>query len=152
MTAHKRATAPSGIVVDASVLAKIVIHEAESDAVTSALAHAARAGVPLLVLPLTRFEVGDVLVKLARRAERGAAGIDIDGLVEHSLALVETRDAAPGVADLARVHGLSYYDASYLALATAGRGRKLWTCDARLGKAAESGGRRVTTEEISGLA
>lgn len=149
MTARKRAAAASEIVVDASVLAKVVVHEIESDAVTSALAHAAQASVPLLVLPLTRYEIGSVLVKLARRSGSGATDMDIDGLVEHSLALVETRDATLGVAKLATAHGLSYYDASYLALATAVKGRKLWTFDSRLGKAAESEGRRVVTDEIA---
>lgn len=149
MTARKRAPTTSEIVVDASVLAKIVVHEEESDDVTSALAQAAEAGLPLLVLPLTRFEVGNVLVKLARRSGSGVAGADIDGLVEHSLALVETREPPPGAGKLATAHGLSYYDASYLALAVRERGRRLWTFDAKLGRAAEAEGRRITTAEVA---
>lgn len=148
MTKRKQAAALREIVVDASVLTKTVVHESESDDVTAALAQAARSSVPLLVLPLTRYEVGNVLVKLARRAS-GGTQIDVEGLVEHSLTLVETRTAAPGAAKLATAHGLSYYDASYLALAVAGKGRMLWTFDARLGKAADAEGRRVSTDDIT---
>ena len=146
MTARKLART-AAIVVDASVLLKTVIHEPESDDVTSALSHAARANVSLLVVPLARYEVGNVLVKAARRAQAKVGGDEIEALVAHALTLVDERFARKA-AQTAIEHSLSYYDASYLALALGAKDTKLWTFDAKLGKAAEAENLRITTQEI----
>lgn len=120
------------VVVDASVLVKLVQVETGSDTV---LATFQRAGPDTrFVAPaLARYEVGHALLMRSRAA--GEPAIEAERDLAMALALVElVDDPAPGVA-LAMKHGLTYYDASYLALAAA-RDARVWTYDAKLAKAA----------------
>ena len=128
------------VVVDASVLLKWVLPGADEGEVPQANAIAAAAltdRLSLAVPDLWYYEVGNIL---ARRVPERA-----DALLRHLDTLLapwsrplaaETQTLAFG---LVRRHGVTFYDASYHALAIAGKAT-LVTADARyVNKAGESG-------------
>lgn len=121
-------------VVDASVLAAILFGEPEG-----AQAAAAIEGADLIAPHLLRFEIANIAVKKARRAPQ---------LVAHLSQVFELLDrtkidyapvGAHAAAELALLHGLSAYDASYLWLSR-DRGAELVTFDQRLHAAARAPG------------
>jgi predicted nucleic acid-binding protein len=132
------------IVLDASIVMAWCFEDEASDyadAVLDALGARAEASVPA-IWPL---EVGNVLVTAERRGRITAADagrfVDLLGrmpirVVSDTPDRVLTRDVA-----LAREHGLSVYDASYLQLAMR-EGAALATGDARLTAAAQRAGVR----------
>lgn len=134
------------IVVDASVLVKVVLDEPERPAVVAGLRRATENGAPLLVLPHTRYEVGNALLRMARLARRPAADVD-RGLLDAML-LVDVAEDPPDVASVAFRHGLTYYDAAYLALAAAVPGARLWTYDDALTTAARKAERWVSASDV----
>lgn len=138
----------SGIVLDANVLAKTVLTEPESPEVDATLARLAKDGFVLWVLPLTRYELGNVLLQQAKRARVTKPDV-IDSALTRSFELTTLAETPPGVAAAALRHGLTFYDGAYLALALR-NGAPLWTFDDRLGAAAASEGHRVTLDQLRG--
>lgn len=131
----------STVVVDASTLLKWVLPARDETDVpqANAIATAALAGRLTLRVPdLWYYEAGNIL---ARQVPEQA-----DALLRHLDDLLRPWTSRLTVAmqtlalDLARRHGVTFYDASYHALALASNG-VLVTADARyLGKAGSSGG------------
>lgn len=122
----------SAIVVDSSVLVKIVQVESGSDAVLATF-QAAGPDTRFIAPALARYEVGHALLLRSKAADEPAIEAEHD--LTMAMALVEVVDDPAPVVSLAMKHGLSYYDASYLALAKASDAR-VWTYDAKLTKAA----------------
>ena len=119
------------VVVDASTLLKWVLPEAveECSMQAKAIAVAALAGRTRLLLPsLWYYEVGNILAR--RIPEHAAAAMN------HLLSLLVPWTQAPTpeiltiALELVRRHGVTFYDASYHALAIASDG-VLVTADAR---------------------
>jgi predicted nucleic acid-binding protein len=120
---------PDELVLDASVAAKLFITEAGSNAAKALAATDARFVAPDLVL----VELANVAVKRLRRGDIPQA------VAERIIALSRSifRELEPGANltkrafELASSHGVSTYDAMYVALAEQ-RGCDLITADARL--------------------
>jgi predicted nucleic acid-binding protein len=119
------------VVVDASVLLKWVLPESDEEytAQANAIAASALAGrLRLLVPSLWYYEVGNIL---ARRIPDHA-----DAAMDHLVSLLmpwtqaPTSDVQKLALDLTRCHGVTFYDASYHALALATDG-VLVTADVR---------------------
>lgn len=119
------------VVVDASTLLKWVLPEAEEEWVEQAnsLAHAALGGrIRLLVPSLWYYEAGNIL---ARRIPGQAAAA-----LAHLVSLLSpwtrqpTADTLNLALDIVQRHGVTFYDASYHALAIVSGG-VLVTADAR---------------------
>ncbi|HEX5929826.1 MAG TPA: type II toxin-antitoxin system VapC family toxin [Solirubrobacterales bacterium] len=119
----------SAWVVDASVAAKwFRPPETEPE---SALARDAIGQLAMRITSLTLYEIGNLLT---REAGRGAAqvGAALDLLVEMCGDPVPLLPGDYGVsAQLARAHGLTFYDASYVAIANR-IGRRVLSADGDL--------------------
>lgn len=140
---------PTAIITDASVLVKPVVAEPESEQVRSLLGRYAAASIPLLVLPLTRYEVGNALLQARRRARARVDPRTLRDDAQRALELATEVEDPRSTMEVAARDQLSYYDAAYLALTLeSGRGARLWTFDARLGAAAEA--ERVRFEPPAG--
>src|SRR5277367_10287 len=120
---------PAEVVVDASVAAKIYIAEAGSEAAEALFLSDTRTVAPDLVI----VELTNVAVKRVRRGD-----IPRDAEARMAASVLTMYDELPPCADLmdrafalAADHGLSTYDATYVALAEA-RGCDLVTADPRL--------------------
>lgn len=129
------------IVVDASVaLAWCFSDESSATADHAAVALRGSGAVAPPVWPL---EVGNALLAAERRRRLTEAGVATAcHLIAELQVEVEEADvelSLGAVVDLARSHGLSTYDASYLETAIR-RGLPLATLDARLAAAAQASG------------
>lgn len=123
------------LVLDASVLAKTVLPEEQSDEVRSTIRAAEARADRLLAPALARYELGNILLRRSRASGETAA--EIEESIRRAMELVTVVSQDPPVAPIASRHGLSYYDGAYLALAKAHGGR-LWTYDRDLGRAADA--------------
>lgn len=110
-------------VIDASVAVKLFLAEPESEVVR---AQVDALGPALCAPSLLRYEVGNVLARSGLK--------DFDQHLRNGLATIAQHEPQ-GVSR--HLKGLSYYDASYLALAIE-RKAGLWTYDRRLQKAARA--------------
>lgn len=129
------------LVVDASVALAWCFSDETSP--TADQAAAALRGSGAVAPPVWPLEVGNALIAAERRQRLSEAGVVTAG---HLLAelQVEVEEADVGrtlgpVVDLARSHGLSTYDASYLEAAIR-RGLPLATLDTSLAAAARASG------------
>ncbi|MFI4975724.1 MAG: type II toxin-antitoxin system VapC family toxin [Caulobacterales bacterium] len=128
---------PDEVVVDASVAAKVFITEVGSDAARSL----ASSGIRMLAPDLIFVELANVAVKRMRRGDISrdmAADLvaSAPGLLNE---VVPATDLTARAFALACDHGISTYDAMYVALAEV-RGCQLITADLRLiAKASEAG-------------
>ncbi len=120
---------PGGLVVDASVAAKVYFPEEGSE-----LARRILSSATILLAPdLLFIEIVSVAAKRVRRglspvsdALNAVAGVR--NLIDRAVPLAELIDRA---FELAREHGFSAYDAAYLGLAEAS-GARLFTADMRM--------------------
>ncbi|MHB8586223.1 MAG: type II toxin-antitoxin system VapC family toxin [Thermoplasmatota archaeon] len=136
----------SCIVLDASVLAKTVLVEPESESVIDAMSRAATAGVQLRTPSLARYEVGNAILQVSRRSMES---MDVEAGIAHALALVEESYPRGSVSAWARKYDLTFYDAAYLAMAKeSSDGARLCTFDKKLGAAAQAEGIRISASEI----
>lgn len=125
------------VVLDASVAAKLFIDEDDADRARALLDHPTLFRAPDLIFA----ELANVAVKRVRRGEipdelaeemmRQAPGVIAEAASNATL--------MQGAYRLARDHGLSAYDAAYLALAQA-LGTVVVTADLRLAERAEKSG------------
>jgi predicted nucleic acid-binding protein len=129
----------SALVVDASALGSYLLPDENSEllpGLTNALSDQV-----LIVPPHWHFEVANLALMAARRGR--LAEVKLPGLAESVRGLqIETdplagSDAWDTVMDLALAHGLTIYDAAYLALAKR-RGLPLATLDGALGAGARA--------------
>lgn len=143
---------PGTVVVDSSVAMAIVRSEENSARVREAIAAWQREGASLLVPSLFWLEVANTLTR--RRPYRGAEVLEaVFELEQVGLQTVELdRPTYLLVLDLVERHGLTAYDAAYLAIAQAADAR-LATADRALAAAAgprailfEGGGERRLRE------
>lgn len=112
-------------VVDASAVLKLVLEEDGTEAAERFFMEVEKAGTPLLSVPLLAFEVGNVLIRNLRQHADELASLHEQLLARIQLKPVEA-------AKIFAVRGtLSYYDASYLALAQQ-EGATLVTADGDL--------------------
>ncbi len=138
---------PDDLVVDASVVAKLFFIEDQSD-----LAEAALRGAGRLIAPELLFlEMASVAAKQVRRgvtsAARAAEAVaSVGELLDEAAPL---SSLAPRAFDLARAHGFSAYDATYLALAEA-RGLRVITADGKLVRKAVDVGLSHLVRPLSG--
>jgi predicted nucleic acid-binding protein len=123
---------PPIVVVDTSVVLKWFHEEGEDDvAAARALLDAFAAGeVDLLVLDLTVYELGNVLVRSLKLAPE-AVGTVLDALHEIVSPVALTASERGRAAELAAEHGLTFYDAAFAAVAQV-RGGSLVTSDRAL--------------------
>ena len=130
------AAAPLPVVPDASVIVDVLLLAPRAAAAWQGWLEAERM---LLAPPIVWFEVANALVR-RRRMPSDAAMARLDLLFKAGL---DTADRGYGglatAVDLADRHGLSAYDASYLALAL-DIGAELATLDRDLARAAEAEG------------
>lgn len=117
------------LVVDASVAAKLYFLEEDSDEARLIL----KSGATLLSSDLLFIEMASVAAKRVRRglssvAEASLAVTSVRTLIDYVTPVGELADRA---FEIAQEHGLSAYDASYLALAEVS-GAKVVTADVKL--------------------
>lgn len=130
------------MVVDASVLVALYVEEDASRAAKDALAADARGDVDLHAPELLTVEVANALWSRVRRGDLDA--VDAMGAIRRVTASTDIElhplhPLAPQALALALAHGLTSYDASYVACAVEVGGVVL-TADRRLAKvAAEQG-------------
>ena len=122
------------VVLDASAALRLYLADGPLPVgLEEAVAHAASGELLLLVPDLFWIEVTHVLLRLHRKGVISAD--ELSGLLTDFRALpCQTQPHGPllvAVAQLAQAHGLSAYDATYLALAQA-HGARLLTADAQL--------------------
>ncbi len=131
-------------VLDASVVAKLVFPEHDSDRETDRVATLVAQGVPLHAPDLLFTEVASVAARKVRRRE--ATARDARDLLRVCETLgIRTwpgRDLAPAALEIAMTLGCSVYDATYLALAVH-LDADLATADKVLERAATRLGRRL---------
>ena len=133
-----------GLVVDASVLVKVVVPETDSDEADE-LVRLRRSQLLRVVVPeLILTECGNVLWKYCRRNLMTAeeASEAMSRLLAVPLTLVSHRDLVGPALDLATSHGRTVYDCTYLALADR-EGLPLLTADERLFNALDAEGFRM---------
>jgi predicted nucleic acid-binding protein len=135
------ATAGNRFVVDASAAVKQFRDEEHSAAVQDWLLDARRSNHDLLAPPLLRYELGNTLTKLVMLGVSDMGAGEREKLIE--VALLGFRFADPGDTSQ-HAPPLTYYDASYLALAKE-TGSVLVTYDERLAQAAREQGIAVMT-------
>lgn len=134
------AASPPAFIVDASVLVAAVKDEPSTASVQRRLARAS-AETHLLVPALARSEVLNALLRAERRDRRRLDETRLRRALEDALRLTTEVVDPPGVLALAMKHGLSAYDATYLALTLdSGPRARLWTLDAGLARAAAAEG------------
>jgi len=124
-------------VLDASAAIRLFVPDGPLPAqVEDAIDAAARGDDTLLAPELLPAEVAQVLLKKERAGllEPSEAAQVQQAIDELPVVLVSHRELLPGANRLARAHGLTIYDALYLALAK-GRHAHLLTADERLGAA-----------------
>ena len=130
------AVAPLPVIADASVIVDMLLAEPRAAAAWQAWLEAERM---LLAPPMVWFEVANALIR-RRKMPSDAAMARLDLLFQAGL---DTADRGYGglatAVDLADRHGLSAYDASYLALAIE-IDAELATLDRDLARAAEAEG------------
>jgi predicted nucleic acid-binding protein len=128
-----------GFIADSSVGVAWAVHSQASDA-TDELLDRVAAGIPLVVPALWPFEVANSLLALLRRKKILAADRDraLSALASLPLMIDDEgpRLALGKISELAKEHGLSVYDATYLELAVR-RKIALASRDQALCKAAE---------------
>jgi predicted nucleic acid-binding protein len=129
------------LVVDASVTIAWIAQDERNAYADSALA---ACGSDRAVVPgLWRWEIANTLIVLERRGRLQDAGQIYSSLLRTIPMNVEsdavTESRALSEIEHARRHGLSVYDAAYLALAKS-EGLPLATLDAKLARAAQSEG------------
>lgn len=121
-------------VLDASAAIRLYVPDGPlDDQVTTAVDAAARGDALVLAPELLPLEFAQVLLKKERAALLTPREVsEIQALFDAlPVTLVSHRELTAPAASLARVHGLSIYDALYLALARS-RGATLLTADDRL--------------------
>ena len=126
-----RATLPI-VVADASVALKWFHAEGEEavEPARAVLAAFADRRIDLVILDLTVYEIGNVLLRSAG-ASPEAAAIVLDALIEICEPTSLTTSERALAARLATDHGLTFYDSAYGAVAQ-GRGGHLVTMDREL--------------------
>jgi predicted nucleic acid-binding protein len=128
------------LVWDASVGIKLCINEALASE-AQGLLRSMRAGATVFVPDLFFAECANVLWKYMQRTgyPAQAAALDVRWLASLPLCSVPTRDLVSGALDLAARHGITTYDACYVALARR-ESAELVTADERLVRKLEGGG------------
>jgi predicted nucleic acid-binding protein len=122
------------ICLDASVAAKLLLPESDSDQARALLTDTLAAGEQVIVPILLFSEITNILVQQVRRGaltvERGQA--HLDGLFALPLTVISTPDLYTQAIAAAERFGIpSGYDAQYVGLAER-TGSALWTADERL--------------------
>lgn len=138
-------TLPGVLVVDASVGVKLVIEEEGSEEAEAIFARLGGADPIVLVAPDFFFiECANVFRTRVHRRLMTAEQAREAFAILHSLPLqsVASADLVPLALDLALIHGLSVYDATYAALAER-LGVPLVTADGRLARKLEEAGRKA---------
>ena len=125
------------VVCDASVLASIAFGDPHS-LEARALIRSKRLIAPGIV----RYEMAHIAVRKCAAAPGNAASVEAAFAKSLRVPIRLLGPSWPAVVDLARTHGLSAYDASYLQLALTLR-VPLATLDERLGQAAQALGVRA---------
>jgi predicted nucleic acid-binding protein len=131
------------VVLDASVAAKWVLPgEAEplqAEALDLRAQHAA-GSVRCIVPDLFWSEIGNILGKSARKGRISweLAARALDEMLRGDFQEMRVRDVGTEALILARIHGLTFYDAAYLAVAAA-RDATLITADTKLAATATYG-------------
>ena len=128
----------SGLVVDASVVIAWLFDDGEEPRADWVLEHLGEDGA--LVPHLWHLETRNTLLVAERRGRLSAGGVKerLDALKSLPIRTDEEPDLQSAF-DLARAHGLSFYDALYLELAKR-ENAKLATLDGALGQAAVAEG------------
>ncbi|MEK6974724.1 MAG: type II toxin-antitoxin system VapC family toxin [Candidatus Thermoplasmatota archaeon] len=127
-------------VVDCSVLAKLVVVEARREEVRAWFDEAHRNAWHLVAPDILFYELGNVLARAWTQTDPAA----LAAALEEASALVEMRrPPAEAITAMAR-QGLTFYDASYVALAKQA-GATLVTADAKMAKVARKAGISVKT-------
>lgn len=138
----------TAVVVDASVAVKTVLAEPDSEAVALRLRDVA-GRVPLLVPALFRYEVANAVLERSRTVRPAPTAKEVQAKAELAAAPVVEVEDPPRVMELAAKHGLTAYDAQYLALTLdSGKGARLWTFDKDLAVAARKEGVLATEAEL----
>lgn len=127
-------------VVDCSVLAKLVVVEAHRKEVRAWFDEAHRNAWHLTAPDIVFYELGNVLARAWPQTDPAALAAALD---ETTALLDLRRPAAEAVTEMAR-RGLTFYDASYVALARQS-GATLVTSDDKMAKAARRAGVSVKT-------
>ena len=124
----------TGLVVDASIAAAWLFDDEENPQADGVLEHLKEYGA--LVPHLWHLEIRNILLVAERRGRisRESASKRLNGLKGLPIRTDEDPDLQSAF-DLARTHGLSFYDALYLELARR-EGAGLATSDRALGRAA----------------
>lgn len=115
------------MIVDASILAKTFLEEADSDDVRALFLLLRARGEALLSPELVKYELGSVALRISRKGKTPPFDEAI-GLVD-TLALDSS--LLKGSLDVASSTGLSFYDGCYIALAE-NENCLLWTADGKL--------------------
>lgn len=125
-------------VIDTSALIRLFIPDGPvlTDA-EAALNSASRGGSLVLAPQLLLAEAANVLLRKEKRGELRAAEVDaiLSDVKELPIRLSDHETIVSPACELARAHGLTVYDALYLALAERS-GARLLTCDDKLDKVA----------------
>ncbi len=129
------------MIVDASILAKTFLEEADSDDVRALFLLLRARGESLLSPELVKYELGSVALRISRKGKIPPFNEAI-GLVD-TLALDSS--LLKGSLDVASSTGLSFYDGCYIALAE-NENCLLWTADGKLLKKRPDD--TVTTEDL----
>ena len=133
-------TGLTALIIDASVLGKLVLAEPEAALVAQRMQAAGR-DVPLLAPALLRYEVENLTLQGSQRSETRIAPEELARQTAVAAELVTEVADRPDPFALALKHRLTSYDAAYLALTLdSGPGARLWTYDAQLARAAEAEG------------
>ncbi|HLH22534.1 MAG TPA: type II toxin-antitoxin system VapC family toxin [Chloroflexota bacterium] len=122
------------IVVDASVAAKWILVEANSDKADALYADCVARNEPIIAPRLLPFEIANILRQRMRRTGMLLAEAQqlMDQFQRFTITLVEPPDLYDRALSLANAHALpAAYDAHYLVLAEH-YGCALWTADQRL--------------------
>lgn len=134
----------SDLVIDASVAFKWLIPDAAEDDVAAAkalLVEHMEGRVEIVVPALLYYEVANILLFGRSRPPGNEAAEALSDLFSIPLTIASpTPDGANAALRLASQHGLSYYDASYVALAEE-LDCVLVTADQRLARSTRTGGR-----------
>lgn len=136
------------VVLDASVLARVILGESLAEEIALGIARARAAGARLVTLPLARYEIGNSALKSAREERWSNMAAAVAAAVRGLENVEDVHCRVGRAADLAAKHDLSFYDACYLGLAL-DLGGRLWTYDFKLGLAAEVESARIGPLEMT---